>query len=112
MQSLQNGSHIFPGRLILEKIITNIANVILLCMKKIEIKRFLALHVLVFIFISQSVLATPASSPKIGIVIAKTSFDNKWEITQMSAFAWTGLVNLAGIHRSSTEFWFRHIINL
>ena len=36
-------------------------------------------------------------NPRIGIVISKTSFDQRWSITQMSSHGWTGAVNLAGI---------------
>ena len=36
-------------------------------------------------------------NPRIGIVISKTSFEQKWGVTQMSAHGWTAVANLAGI---------------
>ncbi|TVQ14389.1 MAG: hypothetical protein EA364_04505, partial [Balneolaceae bacterium] len=40
---------------------------------------------------------TADHNPRIGIVISKTSFEQRWSITQMSSHGWTGAVNLAGI---------------
>ena len=36
-------------------------------------------------------------NPRIGIVISKTSFEQKWGVTQMSAHGWAAVANLAGL---------------
>jgi hypothetical protein len=36
-------------------------------------------------------------NPRVGIVISKTSFDQRWGVTQMAAHGWAGIANLAGI---------------
>jgi uncharacterized membrane protein len=36
-------------------------------------------------------------TPRVGIVISKSSFEHRWSVTQMSAHGWTGVANLAGI---------------
>ncbi len=36
-------------------------------------------------------------TPRIGIVISKTSFEHHWGVTQMSAHGWAAVANLAGI---------------
>jgi len=36
-------------------------------------------------------------NPRFGIVISKTSYEQKWGVTQMSAHGWAAAVNLAGI---------------
>jgi len=36
-------------------------------------------------------------NPRVGIVISRTSFDQRWGVTQMAAHGWAGVTNLAGI---------------
>ncbi len=36
-------------------------------------------------------------TPRVGIVISKTSYQHRWGVTQMCAHGWAGVVNLAGI---------------
>ncbi len=35
--------------------------------------------------------------PRIGIVVSRASYDNRWGVTQMSAHGWAAVANLAGI---------------
>lgn len=51
---------------------------------------FLFINSLIF---SQSIY----DSPRLAIVISKTSFTQHWGVTQMSAHGWGGIANLAGI---------------
>ncbi len=54
---------------------------------------------LLFILILTSTVqaGTGAENPRIGIVISKTSFQQRWGVTQMSAHGWGAVANLAGI---------------
>jgi uncharacterized membrane protein len=52
---------------------------------------------LVFILASSVGADTGAENPRIGVVISKTSFQQRWGVTQMSAHGWAAVVNLAGI---------------
>lgn len=36
-------------------------------------------------------------NPRVGIVISRSSFDQRWGVTQMAAHGWAGVSNLAGI---------------
>lgn len=54
--------------------------------------------VLLFILIALPAAAQlndPA--PRVGLVISKASFEASWEVVQMSAHGWAGVVNLAGV---------------
>ncbi|MCB0284666.1 MAG: hypothetical protein KDF60_18935, partial [Calditrichaeota bacterium] len=52
---------------------------------------------LLLIFSSGSTLYAGNENPRVAIIISKTSFEQHWGITQMSAHGWAGVVNLAGI---------------
>ncbi|HEX9652466.1 MAG TPA: hypothetical protein VGA99_02045, partial [bacterium] len=56
----------------------------------------LILVILPLLFTSYS-LAESFDTPRLGIVISKTSFEHSWGVTQMSAHGWAGIANLAGI---------------
>jgi uncharacterized membrane protein len=50
------------------------------------------------LFLTSAVWAkTGSENPRIGIVISKTSFQQRWGVTQMSAHGWAAVANLAGI---------------
>lgn len=51
-----------------------------------------------FLFISISTFSQNTfDSPRLAIIISKTSFTHHWGVTQMSAHGWGGIANLAGI---------------
>jgi uncharacterized membrane protein len=59
--------------------------------------RLLFCLLLTLIFASSATAGTGAENPRIGIVISKTSFQQRWGVTQMSAHGWAAVANLAGI---------------
>ncbi|MEJ2637357.1 MAG: hypothetical protein P8184_18975 [Calditrichia bacterium] len=55
-------------------------------------------YLLILFFLISSLWAgSGAETPRIGIVISKTSFQQRWGVTQMSAHGWSAVANLAGI---------------
>ena len=53
---------------------------------------FLLLLVLPLYLVGETI-----ETPRLAVVMSKTSFDRQWDVTQMSAHAWVGIANLAGI---------------
>lgn len=52
---------------------------------------------IVLAFASSAGAGASAENPRIGIIISKTSFQQRWGVTQMSAHGWSAVTNLAGI---------------
>ncbi|HOZ20886.1 MAG TPA: hypothetical protein PLO28_03820 [bacterium] len=52
---------------------------------------------LFILFMLLAVCGRAFDNPRLGLVISKTSFDQKWGVTQMSAHGWAAAANLAGI---------------
>ncbi len=62
-------------------------------------KKMISLFLIFIFIITTNVYSAEVSfkNPRIGIVISKTSFSQRWGVTQMSAHGWAAVAHLAGI---------------
>lgn len=60
-------------------------------------RRFGVLIFVILLSLFANLWAASFDTPRLGIVISKSSFEHNWGVTQMSAHGWAGIANLAGI---------------
>jgi hypothetical protein len=53
--------------------------------------------VLALLIVPLSLLGETVENPRLAVIMSRASFDQKWDVTQMSAHGWVGIANLAGI---------------